>query len=190
MKTKFTSVALVLMMALGVLVTASQVLGEPFPYSPGLSGTDGAFLTGCWDDTGSVPVELNTHITYFNWLGLNLHLTMNATCDNTTDLRFDDNLTSSMFSGLWMCTVPGGNFGWTASTADVECDQSTVQLNEDGIEESSFDPALLRQHIWCHESGHAVGLWHDSQIYFDCMKLGEFELTHYEPHNINHLRVY
>ena len=168
-----------------VLGLAPPVAGDTFPGTNGATGADGTYVTGCWNDSGSVPSELTGHINYFNGLATDLNLVMGG-CDGTTDMRFDDNLTASNLLGLHTCTAVGGDFGWTSSTSDIECETSTVQINPTVIATCGLNNSQVRRANWCHESGHGVGLGHETA----CMATGCFTTNVYSTHHIGHLASY
>jgi hypothetical protein len=151
--------------SLGAVVVASQAPGQDFPGTNDLTGTDGRYVTGCWNDSGSIPAELSSH--WNNYLAgtiasqTNLTFSMGS-CDGTTDLAFDDNLTDDDYMGQRYCTKIGGSFGWTASTEDMECDQARIRLNPDEIDRrcAGMNLSDVYRKMWCHESGHGLGLGH------------------------------
>lgn len=185
---------LVLYLVVGVLFIifafTLHVAGDDFPGTADKSGTDGTYVTGCWDDSGSTPAELTAHITYFNSLPTNLNLTMGG-CNNTTDFKFNDNLNVHLAEGAHTCIKFGGNFAWTSSTEDIECEQAVVEINPAEIARLCSDSPEQRQRVWCHETGHGVGLGDIPFLfYYYCMGLMCEADAEYSPDHIAHLQLY
>jgi len=172
-------------LGLGILLMVSRASGDTFPNPGGFAiGADGAFMTWCWNDTGSVPTELTSHINYMVATLTNLTFSQ-STCTSTTDMRFDDVLVGPDL-GLWTCLKTGGDFAWSASTADIECDSGRVQINLSEIA-GCPNPSAVRQSVWCEESGHQMGLDHET----GCMVgAGCATANSYSAHHLTHLGVY
>lgn len=175
-------------LAAGQFVVVESASADTWPPTTYPYGTDGNYVTGCWNDSGSVPTELNAHITYFNTTiagSTNLSLTMLSSCDSTVDAKFNDSLDDGN-QGLATCIRVGGNFGWTGSTSDFECDQWTVEIDGDTVA-GCASPALALQSVWCEEFGHILGLDHEN----GCMAgTGCATGITYSAHHITHLATY
>jgi hypothetical protein len=145
--------------------------------------TDGPYVSACWNDTGSMPTELNDHITYLNGTvasSTNLEVSVDACDTTTTDMRFDDNLTTGGLLGLSTCLIVGGDLAQSATTTDVECEQWQIQINPSQITSSCGSSSSYKRSTWCHESGHGLGLGHEN----NCMATGCSTTTTYSSHHI------
>jgi len=156
------------------------------PGSGTTATTDGPYVTACWNEAGSTPSELTDHIAYMNGAvaaGTNL-VTEMGTCDApNTDMLFDDNLTTADLLGLTTCLLAGGDFGQSATTTVVECEQWQVQINPSEIASdcAPLSASAVRRAIWCHESGHGLGLGHENS----CMAAGCITTNTYSTHHID-----
>jgi hypothetical protein len=174
------------LVTLGAGIT-TYALADDFPGSVGPSGsglmvaTDGPYVTACWNDSGSLPLELSTHIAYVNSTvasSTNLEVVVDSCDTTTTDMRFDDNLTTGGFLGLATCLIVGGDLGQSATATDVECEQWQIQINPSLI--SSSCGSSYGQSVWCHETGHGLGLGHEN----NCMATGCTTSKSYSSHHI------
>lgn len=178
---------------LRVFVLLSCIVGyavaDTFPGASGPSGsglkvaTDGPYVTACWNDSGSLPAELNDHISYVNaTVAASTDLVMDyGSCDtNTTDMLFDDNLTTGGLMGLATCLVVGGDLANNATTTNVECERWQIQINPTAIASSCGSSTTYKRANWCHESGHGLGLGHEDS----CMTTGCTLSTGYSSHHI------
>lgn len=163
---------------------------DDFPGAAGPSGsgflvaTDGPFVTSCWNDSGSLPAELGDHINYINGtVGTQTDLVVDVDdCDTTTtDMLFDDNLTSGTLLGLATCLEIGGDLANNATSTNVECERWQIQINPSKISASCGSSSVYRRASWCHETGHGLGLGHETSCMFNGCTLS----TTYSDHHID-----
>lgn len=178
--------ASVVVLILGVV---SYAVADTFPGAVGPSGsglmvaTDGPYVTACWNDSGSTPAELNDHIDYVNGtVASQTDLVMElGSCDTyTTDMLFDDNLTTGTLMGLATCLVVGGDLANNSTATNVECERWQIQINPSKITSSCGSSSAYKRANWCHESGHGLGLGHEN----NCMSTGCGTDTTYSTHHI------
>ncbi|PJJ61713.1 zinc-dependent metalloprotease family protein [Compostimonas suwonensis] len=77
--------------------------------------------------------------------------------------------------GLYSCTKPIGSYG------SGVCDQASVLVNT-----SLLPNYAQRKKTFCHEIGHAAGLYHDTGI-GGCMVSGSSTATSYAAHHVAHI---
>lgn len=132
-------------------------------------GTDGYYVTGCWNDEGTMPSELTTVIMYLNGpVAANTNLQfVTGDCDGTTDLAWDDELTADQLPpgnkdalGMAVCMALGGGFGANSDPAAVECESWRATISPSNIEQCNLVPpctrSQLRGKVWCTPSGGTV----------------------------------
>jgi hypothetical protein len=104
-----------------------------------------------------------------------------STCAAGTDMFLDNRLANDSFLGLEFCRV---------SVVNGICTEAAVQINDDEIVEQAAAFSLwvedVRQHNWCHEGGHSLGLNHVSDS-SSCLQTGVQTITPYSAHHLDHM---
>jgi len=183
---------------LGLALVATQSLGDDFPNNG--KATDGRYVTACWNMTEIFPRPLNLHWQYLtDTVASQTNLTFDLDiqpCLSTTDMVFMYHTgTPYPAVGAVWCLNEGGQFAQTASTTDIECDSWAVTVNLDRLindvcSHYLIDDDLMEQNVWCHESGHALGLYHIFEGPGGCMAHACSSQRIYVPEHLDHLDTY
>jgi hypothetical protein len=170
-----------------VAALATSAIADDFPgaVAPGglKAATDGPNVTACWNDSGSAPTELTEQIDYLDGVTLAIVAEMGSCDESSTDMLFDDDLTDPSYLGMATCLKLGGDFAGSATATDVECDVWEVQINPSLLTSACGSSSSYKRALWCHESGHGMGLGHEN----NCMATGCITSNTYSAHHLSHL---
>jgi hypothetical protein len=170
-----------------VAALATSAIADDFPGAVAPGGlkatTDGPDVSACWNDSGSAPTELTAHIDYLDGVAGSIVASLGSCDESSTDMLFDDDLTDPTLLGKTTCVKLGGDFAGSATSTNVECDVWEVQINPSKITSSCGSSSSYKRALWCHESGHGMGLGHEN----NCMTTSCTTTNTYSAHHLGHL---
>jgi hypothetical protein len=181
------SIAAMASAVLIALVSLSTVDADPYP------GTNLGFLTfpdpgphqACWapdPNTTTIPAAIWNHLfaymdtTLRSQTGISVAWTTSCG-NNLVDMRLDDRLADPNLYGLQQCvSVQRG----LCLGSDVFVNLTTIYRD---AANAGMNGALFEQASWCHETGHTLGLGHET----GCLLTGVNTSTTYSPHHVTHI---